>query len=246
MRIFYTIIFCWLSIFCFGQKLGPYTISSTGQSFETEALSLYVSIGEPINTMISDGEVAVSQGILQVLFTQAEAANPPCATNVEGTLFFENCDDGQLFFFIRAADGTIYDPYYADGVSFVTEEEEVEVEFGFIDATFETPCSIAEKAIIITCIEQRVVSSNDEKDLETQVFEILPNPSQNEIRLSLPNADRQNLMLQIFDLQGRELLRRTNVKHEDLVDISKFTNGIYHLSLSDEQLRRKTIKLVKH
>ncbi len=246
MRIFYTIIFCWFSSFCFGQKLGPYTISSTGQSFETEAFSLYVSIGEPINTMISDGGVAISQGILQVLFTEAEAANPPCATNVDGTLFFENCDDGELFFFIRTADGIIYDPYYAEGVSFVTDKE-VEIEFGFIDATFETPCSIAEKAIIITCIEQRVISSTEDGEvIEAQLFEILPNPSQNTIKLSLPDYHQQNLTLQIFDLQGRELLKRTNVKHEDLVDISKLANGIYHLSLSDKKQRSKTIKLVKH
>lgn len=248
MRIFYTTVFCWVSIFCFGQKLGPYTISSTGQSFETEEVSLYVSIGEPINTMISEEEITVSQGILQVIFTEVEAANPPCAATIDGTLFFENCDDGQLYFFIKTDDGKIYDPYYVDGVSFATEgEADVEVKFGFIEATFETPCSIAEKAILITCIEQRVVSSIEKSEvLENQLFEILPNPSQNTIKLFLQDYNRQNLTLQIFDLQGKELLNQANIKHDDLVDISSLANGIYHLSLSDKQQRRKTIKLVKH
>lgn len=246
MKIFYTLIFCWLTIFAFGQKLGPYTISSTGQSFQTEEVSLYVSIGEPINTMITDGEIAVSQGILQVLFSDAEPANPPCATINEGKLFFESCDDGQLYFFIKTADEKVYDPYFADGVNFPTDEE-VDVKFGFIDATFESPCSVAEKAIIITCIEPLSVPTNIEESepLYTQTFEVLPNPSQNTIKVLLNQYDQKNLMLRIFDYQGKTLLIKQQVKNEDVVDISSLVNGMYFMAITDEFQQTKTIKLIK-
>lgn len=245
MRLSYILLFCLVTVTLTAQKLGPYTISSTGQAFESDEVDLYVSIGEPINTVLSDGEISVSQGILQVIFQNAEPANPLCATNTAGTLFFDNCDDGTLYFFIRTPDGKIYDPYYASGVGFEHEEGEVKVNFGFVDANFATPCSVAEKAILITCIEAEIVSSNSTILTEKTNFQVHPNPSKNTIKLLLDKPSRQIFKLQIFDLQGKEVWRKTEVINEDLVDISSLPAGIYHLLLTNDLQQRQTIKLVK-
>lgn len=245
MRLINTLLFFLISISITAQKLGPYAISSMGQSYETESVTLYVSIGEPINTVIEDGTLRVSQGILQVLFNEAELANPPCAANTTGTLFFENCDDGNLYFFVRTADGTIYDPYYLDGVSFEHTEGEIAVNFGFFDADFETPCSIAEKAIIITCIESATTTNTEDLLSKTAGFKVLPNPSQQSIQIASNDKVPQSYDLQLFDLQGKLVLQKWNVQHQEEVDISLLPSGMYYLSLSNELQQRKTIKLVK-
>ncbi len=72
-----------------------------------------------------------------------------CGSN-SGTFFFDECD-GQTFYFIRLADGRVYDPYFADGISFEPEGGE-SVLFDFTIANFSTPCTNAEAAIIITCL----------------------------------------------------------------------------------------------
>lgn len=74
-----------------------------------------------------------------------------CGANT-GTFFFRACDDGQTFFFIGLNDGTIYDPYFAEGLSFEVIDGQ-RVQFNYVDAGFDSPCSIAEKAITLTCVE---------------------------------------------------------------------------------------------
>ena len=246
MKFLQAILFCCLCSTAFAQKLGPYTISSAGQAFENEEVMVYTSVGEPLNTMISDGELTISQGILQVVFTEAALANLPCATDTKGTLFFDNCDDGTLFFFIRTEDGTIYDPYYAAGVSFEHEEGEAPVQFGFIEADFATPCSIAEKAILITCIDALDVSTNDGLVPSFEpLFKILPNPSAQQIQVVIQDQNIQQFNLRISDTQGKAILQQSNVQHEDLVDISAMPNGIYYLTLTNEEQQQKTLKLIK-
>ena len=207
---------------------------------------VYTSVGEPINTLISDGELTISQGILQVVFNQAEPANLPCATNTKGTLFFENCDDGTLFFFIRTEDDRIFDPYYADGVSFDVEEGKTPVQFGFIDADFETPCSNAEKAIIITCIDSLQVTTSDNLIPSADpFFKIQPNPSEQQIQVVLNDPKLQDFNLQIWNAQGKAVHSQSNVQHKDLVDISLLPKGIYYLTLTNELQQQKTLKLIK-
>lgn len=82
------------------------------------------------------------------------APAPDCA-RFSGQVFFEECDDNGLFYFIRLTDGRVIDPYFADGVNF-TPEEGQQVNFDYVLADFATPCSIAEAAVLLTCIEEIV------------------------------------------------------------------------------------------
>lgn len=246
MRLLYIILLFLCSYSLFSQKLGPYTISSVGKIFETETVSLYVSVGEPINTVLMEGEYGVSQGILQVIFNEAELANTSCSANTAGTLFFENCDDGTLFFFVRTEAGNIYDPYFVDGVGIEHSEGELPVNFGFVDADFDTPCSNAEKAIWITCIEEAATTSVDNNSLTPDFsFEIQPNPTNQIVEVLLEAKNKGVLDLQLFNMQGQLVLHKSNVHHQEVMDISFLSNGMYYLSIKNELQQRKTIKLVK-
>jgi len=68
-----------------------------------------------------------------------------------GTVFYETCDDGQRYYFIRLDNGTVVDPYNDVNVDF-TYPDGAKVNFNYSMAGFESPCSIAQMAVIINCI----------------------------------------------------------------------------------------------
>lgn len=55
-----------LSVSGFSQEIKSYVISSTGAAIMGDGGALYLSIGEPMNTEISGGDIMISQGFLQV------------------------------------------------------------------------------------------------------------------------------------------------------------------------------------
>lgn len=50
----------------FSQSISSYVITSTGSSIMSADGALYLSIGEPMSTEITDGEIMISQGFLNV------------------------------------------------------------------------------------------------------------------------------------------------------------------------------------
>ncbi len=103
--------------------------------------------------------------------TSGECGLLDCRQN-SGTIFFDQCDDGTEFFFLES-EGVIYDPYYAEGVEFDHENGQ-QVYFDFEVADFDTPCSIASQAIIITCIEAQEDESTFSTLLESLIRIIDP------------------------------------------------------------------------
>ncbi len=49
-----------------GQSISSYVITSAGDAIMSDEGALYLSIGEPMNTELTGGEVMISQGFLQV------------------------------------------------------------------------------------------------------------------------------------------------------------------------------------
>ena len=77
---------------------------------------------------------------------------PDCNKNT-GTIIFVDCDNGEEFFMIETGAGIILDIYFDTGINFNYYEGQ-SVKFDFKNADFDSPCSIAAKAITITCIEE--------------------------------------------------------------------------------------------
>ena len=92
---------------------------------------------------------------------EGECENTVACDQATGTIFFDICDDGTRFIFIGKDDGSIVDPYYENGEAFDGVEGQ-RVRYNYIDADFESPCSIASKAIYVNCLEE--IGENIEAD----------------------------------------------------------------------------------
>jgi len=86
-----------------------------------------------------------------------------------GTILYTACDNGIPFIFIETADGTIYHLYFAEGIEFRFFEGQV-VDFDYIPAAFDSPCSIADRAVIVTCIQE----ANKETKRDDAIFNTYP------------------------------------------------------------------------
>lgn len=57
-----------------GQTLRSHVITSTGNSFMTDEGATYISVGEPMSTEITNGDIMISQGFLQVTVLSSTVA----------------------------------------------------------------------------------------------------------------------------------------------------------------------------
>ena len=142
-------------------ECGSYVLTTDNQ---------YITIGTsiPVGTTISfnfsyitheDGSCPTGQpNALFGEITCLEIISEPSNCQHTGTIFFDNCDDGRIFYFLRMEDGRIVDPYFDETISFNPIDGQ-RIKFDFVDANFSSPCSIAEKAIILTCVEE-IAESN--------------------------------------------------------------------------------------
>lgn len=112
--------------------------------------------------------------------------------NHSGTIFFDQCADDRTYFLIRTEDGAIYDPYYINGISFDHYDGQP-VRFDFRDADFVSPCSNADKAIFITCIEEDV--PDDSLDGLFALLEDIIDPSDcGDTNIQVFKGDAQNFI----------------------------------------------------
>lgn len=58
------------STVAFSQSISSSVMSASGTSFESEDFTLHFSIGEPLNTLIEDGEIMLSQGVIQITLNE--------------------------------------------------------------------------------------------------------------------------------------------------------------------------------
>lgn len=65
-KYYFFILGLLLAVSASGQSISSYVISSTGASLMGSEGALYISMGEPMSTEITEGEVMISQGFLNV------------------------------------------------------------------------------------------------------------------------------------------------------------------------------------
>jgi len=80
-----------------------------------------------------------------------------CSLPYTGNIIYNYCL-GEQFFFIELEDGTLLDPYFADGLDFAHYQGQL-VNFNYELADFDSPCGAAIPAITLTCIEEHPDSS---------------------------------------------------------------------------------------
>jgi len=74
-KISFLILGLLIAVSGFSQEIKSYVISSTGAAIMGDGGSLYLSIGEPMNTEISGGDIMISQGFLQVSIAEPSSNN---------------------------------------------------------------------------------------------------------------------------------------------------------------------------
>ena len=74
-KISFLVLGILLSLSGYSQEIKSYVISSTGAAIMGEGGALYLSIGEPMNTEISGGDIMISQGFLQVSVAEPSSNN---------------------------------------------------------------------------------------------------------------------------------------------------------------------------
>ena len=81
-----------------------------------------------------------------------------------------------------------------------------------------------------------------ENNLKDTAFSIYPNPSSNGIfKLSILNQEK--VSIQVFDISGRLITEKNNLRDNDQINLSQYQKGIYIARLSSET-KNKTLKLV--
>ncbi|MDB4495889.1 FG-GAP-like repeat-containing protein [Flavobacteriaceae bacterium] len=100
--------------------------------------------------------------------------------------------------------------------------------------------NIAANQAIIIKEGSGVLSS--ENNLKETAFSVYPNPSSNGIfKLSVLNQEK--VSVQVFDISGRLMSNKNNLKDNDQINLSHYQKGIYIARLSSETNNR-TLKLI--
>ena len=100
--------------------------------------------------------------------------------------------------------------------------------------------NIAANQAIIIKEGSGVLSS--ENNLKDTTFSVYPNPSSNGIfKLSVLNQEK--VSVQVFDISGRLITKKNDVRDNDQINLSQYQKGIYIARLSSET-NNKTLKLV--
>ena len=99
--------------------------------------------------------------------------------------------------------------------------------------------NIAANQAIIIKEGSGVLSS--ENNLKETAFSVYPNPSSNGIfKLSVLNQEK--VSVQVFDISGRLMTKKNNLKDNDQINLSHYQKGIYIARLSS-QTNNRTLKL---
>lgn len=94
--------------------------------------------------------------------------------------------------------------------------------------------------------EIQIVSSiheNSEFDIKATVF---PNPTQEQLTLSIEKEVAVDFSFQLFDINGKIIQQSNILKKETHIDMSGLSQSIYFLRLFNQNQEIKTFKIIKN
>ena len=120
---------------------------------------------------------------------------------------------------------------------------------GETDAEF-TPEASGDYAVVVTidgCTDTSdcytVTSTSGIDDLDAQYdIQLFPNPTKNNLRLSLEGIDVVDIML--FDIQGKVLMQKSGLLNQDMIHLSNYVAGTYFVRIITP-LGSKEIRITK-
>lgn len=143
-----------------GTVLDPY--NSVGIDYNyPDGATVEFSYSEEFASSCENADIAVT-------ITCINQIGGTCNYEKSGTVIHELCDNNIIYYLIKLSDGSIIDPYNANGVNF-DYPEGAKVEFSDIPST-NTPCYKAEAAVEVICIRE----ISDECDPDREIFDAYP------------------------------------------------------------------------
>jgi hypothetical protein len=84
---------------------------------------------------------------------------------------------------------------------------------------------------------------NEKINLEMYVF---PNPTKNNLILTINDIELSNLTFQLFDITGKFLQEKRIVDNRTMIDLTIYLSGIYFVKILNENLELKNYKIIKN
>ena len=75
--------------------------------------------------------------------------------------------------------------------------------------------------------------------------QVYPNPTVNNLIISLQNYNYENLTYKLFDIRGREIINGTISNSETIVNMQPYASDTYILKLSNKNKEIKSFKILK-
>jgi hypothetical protein len=88
------------------------------------------------------------------------------------------------------------------------------------------------------------LSGNEILDV-TISAQVYPNPTANNLIISLQNYSYENLTYKLFDIRGREIINGTISNSETIVNMQPYASATYILKLSKKNKEIKSFKILK-
>ena len=94
------------------------------------------------------------------------------------------------------------------------------------------------------CYEISIITGIDNKkiDLEISAF---PNPTNNNLILTIDNMEFSNLSFQLFNAAGKFLQKKKILNTQTTVDLSNYSSGIYFVKILRGSVELKNFKIIK-
>ncbi|MBX7243244.1 MAG: T9SS type A sorting domain-containing protein, partial [Bacteroidia bacterium] len=93
-----------------------------------------------------------------------------------------------------------------------------------------------------------MISFDNLPDFGEETLNIYPNPSSDKINITLNNSHSTQVMLNISDMTGRNIIRQsfsvTDGNLNEILDISTLPSGVYYVTITDKSIitRKKIVK----
>jgi len=84
---------------------------------------------------------------------------------------------------------------------------------------------------------------NAKINLEMSVF---PNPTTDNLTLTINDIEFSNLTFQVFDVNGKLLQRKKIAGNQTAIDFGKYSTGIFFLKIMQRKLEIKSFKIIKN
>jgi ELWxxDGT repeat protein len=92
-------------------------------------------------------------------------------------------------------------------------------------------------------VEVPLISSADDLSLVSDLVSVSPNPTENELKVTLKQGE--NIQLSIFDISGKQLKTIKNLTENVTLDMSDFPKGLYLIKANTDNGNYQVQKVVK-